>query len=284
MIIDGSALASTIKEKVKTQISTLNFSPQLGVILVGENWESKLYIKQKQKACQEVGIQLILHQFPVDVSQQEIITLIQQLNNDTVVTGIIVQLPFPKEANSDLLAIQRAIDPWKDVDGFNPINRGLLFLSPEKLPEHVMVPCTPLGCIQLLESIDVDLTGKHAVVLGRSNLVGRPLAHLLLQKNMTVTMCHSKTRDVAFHTKQADLIVAAIGSPKFVKEGMVKSGAIVLDVGINRTDDGITGDVDFEHVQNVASFITPVPRGVGPMTVACLLENVMKAAISMKHS
>lgn len=283
MIIDGRAVAKKIRDQVKSQITKLGFQPGLAIILIGDNWESKLYIEQKKIACKEVGIQFFLHEFVSAVNINEIISLIQKLNIDKKVQGIIVQLPIT--ASLDLIRIQGSIDPWKDVDGFNPINRGLLFSMDKTSVPEAIVPCTPAGIIRLLEEYNVDISGKKAVVVGRSNIVGKPLSYLLLQKGATVTICHSKTSDLKFHTQSADILVAAVGHPHLITANMIKKGAVVIDVALNKVIDKsekgyhIVGDVDFESVSSKAFLITPVPGGVGPMTVAMLLQNILKASL-----
>jgi len=282
MIIDGKNLAEKIRDEVKVKIAKLSFQPGLAVIRIGDNWESKLYIEQKQKACNEVGVRFVLYQLPESVAQNTVITLIEKLNIDSGVHGIIVQLPINQSLN--LLAIQQTITPWKDVDGFNPINRGMLFNIDRVFPLEVMLPCTPQACIKLLQSIDYDLKGKKVVIVGRSNIVGKPLFHLCLQQNATVTLCHSNTRDLEKETTTADVLIVAVGHPQLIQAKHVKNGAVVIDVGINRvfTEENksyrIAGDVDFENIKDQCSYITPVPGGVGPMTVAMLMQNILQAA------
>lgn len=282
-IIDGRAVAKKIRDDVKSKIAGLGFQPGLAVILIGDNWESKLYIEQKEIACKEVGIQFFLHEFISNVNINEVISLIQKLNADRKVQGILVQLPI--SAAFDLIKIQETIDPWKDVDGFNPINRGLLYSMAKKASLDIMIPCTPAGVMRLLQEYDVDVNGNNVVVIGRSNIVGKPLSYLLLQKGATVTICHSQTKDLEFHTQNADILVCAAGHPALVTAEMVKKGVVVIDVALNRITDQskkgyhIVGDTDFEKVKSKASLITPVPGGVGPMTVAMLLQNILKASL-----
>lgn len=274
-IIDGKKIAELLRQQVKQKVSQLSESksilPCLTVILVGDDPASHVYVRNKGLACTEVGIKSREITLPYATSQEELLKEIATLNIDNSVHGILVQLPLP--SHIDALKVFDAIDPAKDVDGFHVINAGKLAVGAGGL-----VPCTPKGCMHLLTSELGDLAGKHAVVLGRSNIVGKPMAQLLLAAGCTVTICHSKTKNLPAHTKQADIIVAAIGKPNFVTADMVKEGAVVIDVGINRLPNGkLTGDVDFDGVSKVASAITPVPGGVGPMTIACLLENTLAA-------
>lgn len=285
MIIDGKVVAKKIRDGVKAEITKLGFQPALAVIFIGDHWESRLYIEQKKIACQEVGIKFSLHEFKSKVELKEVLSLIQKLNEAKDIHGIIVQLPIT--VSLDLTTIQTAIDPTKDVDGFHPINRGLLFSLGKELSQKIMVPCTPAGCIKLLDEYGVEITGKKAVVVGRSNIVGKPLSYLLLQRGATVTICHSQTKNLAEHTKQAEILVVAVGRPKLITKEMVQEDAIVIDVGLNRVPSVsqsreymIVGDVDFTAVKDKVKMITPVPGGVGPMTVAMLLQNTLKAATS----
>jgi len=279
-IIDGKKIASKILSRVKDEMSGLGYKLGLAVILIGDHWESKLYIEHKKKTCEKVGINFFLHEFPNTVSQKEILNLTDELNNDVKVHGILVQLPIT--ASLDLLMIQEAIDPWKDVDGFSPINQGLLFSTKQKIPLCTVIPPTALGCLKLIESTGTTIEGKKAVIVGRSNIVSKPIAHLLLQKNATITICHSKTQNLEQETKQADILVVAAGQPRLITSRMVKKDVIVIDVGINRVDKNLIGDVDYEEVKEIASFITPVPGGVGPMTISCLMENVLFLAKEQK--
>lgn len=274
-IIDGKATAQLIQEMLKSEISALKLKPGLTAILVGENPASKIYISTKEKACAEVGIKFKKFTFREKVLEEDLISLIKKLNKDKKVHGVLVQLPLPKHISEQ--KVLDSIKPAKDVDGLGTFNAGKLLLG-----EKGILPATPKGVMKLLESTGINLEGKHAVVLGRSNLVGKPLSLLLQRANCTVTMCHSKTRNLAEITKQADILVSAVGKTKTITAEMVKRGAVVVDVGINWLENGhITGDVDFDAVKEIASFITPVPGGVGPMTVACLLENVVEAAKSI---
>lgn len=271
-IIDGKKLAEEIKAGLKAEIKKLKQKPGLAIILVGNNPASEIYVRNKLKSCEEVGVYSELHRLHEVDDGKRLIEIIQKLNSSDKISGIIVQMPLPEHIDE-----QKVIDsicPLKDVDGLTTYNQGKLVLG----DTSGIFPATPSGVIKLIESTGTKIEGKNAVVIGRSNLVGKPAALLLQQKNATVTVCHSKTKNAEEICKTADVLVVAIGKPKFVQGGMVKPGAIVIDVGINRDGDGITGDVDFETVKEVAGHITPVPGGVGPMTVACLLENVVKAA------
>ena len=275
-IIDGKLLSSKIKEQVKEK--SLIFEKKLGrkitlaVVLVGENPASKVYVNNKIKACEFVNFKSLAYNLPANSTQKDVEELVSCLVEDKNVDGILVQLPLPKHLDED--AILSLIPAEKDVDGFSSQSVGNLLLG-----KPCVSACTPSGVIKMLESTGVDLTGKHAVVIGRSNIVGKPMALLLLNKNCTVTVCHSKTSNLKEVCSNADILVAAIGRPRFVTEDMVKEGAIVIDVGINRLETGLVGDVDFENVKNKASFITPVPGGVGPMTIAMLMENTLNLAI-----
>lgn len=270
-VIDGKALAKQLKDEIAKEISTLPYKPRLDVILVGESPASKVYVKMKNIACGKVGIDSVIHRLPEETAEAELLSLIKKLNTEDGVDGILVQLPLPKQINES--TIIQSIDPAKDVDGFHPINMGLLFSGSPNL-----IPCTPNGVIKMLDSINFDYKGKKAVVVGRSNIVGKPVAMLLLQRHCTVTICHSRTTDLPSETKQADLLVAAVGKPRIITADMVKEGCTVIDVGVNRTDKGLCGDVDFDAVKEKASAISPVPGGVGPMTVAMLMKNTLQAA------
>ena len=274
-IIDGKELAKNIREKLKDEVIELknaDIYPKLAVIMVGDDKASKVYVKNKSKACEDVGIEYEEYLLPAETKMEELLELIEKLNNDETVHGILVQSPLPQGLDANVAF--RTISPKKDVDGFNPINVGKLSLN-----QDCFVSCTPFGVIKMLEAYNIPIEGAHAVVIGRSNIVGKPLVQCLLNKNATVTVCHSKTKDLKEMTKQADILIAAIGKPKFVTEDMVKEGAVVIDVGINRMDDGkLVGDTDFENIKEKASHITPVPGGVGPMTIAMLMHNVVKAA------
>jgi methylenetetrahydrofolate dehydrogenase (NADP+)/methenyltetrahydrofolate cyclohydrolase len=271
-LIDGKMVAKKIRENLKNKISEENLKIKLAVILVGDDDASKVYVRNKSKACEDVGIEFDEHVMPESITQKELIDLIDKLNSDKSVNGILLQYPIP-----DHLDVQEAfnrIAPEKDVDGFNPVNVGLRTIGDER----GFVSCTPLGIMTLLKEYNIDTIGKKAVVVGRSNIVGKPMATCLLAGNATVTTCHSKTKNLGEETKQADILVVAIGKSKFVKGDMVKPGAVVIDVGMDRDENGkLCGDVDFDEVSKIASYITPVPGGVGPMTVATLLENTVKA-------
>lgn len=274
MIIDGKELARKTREKLKIECDNLKkegILPKLAVIMVGDDKASQIYVKNKSKACQEIGIKFEEYFLENDIKQEELIELIQKLNLDKSINGILLQSPIPKSL--DINEAFRIILPEKDVDGFNPINVGKLCLNQE-----TFVSCTPYGIMKMFEEYDIDLTGKNVTILGRSNIVGKPLIQCCLNKNATVTVCHSKTKDLKEHTKNADIVISAIGKAKFVTADMIKDGAVVIDVGINRDESGkIVGDVDFEKVSSKASYITPVPGGVGPMTIAMLMNNVIKA-------
>lgn len=274
-IIDGKALAGRIRQELKTEAAELKakgIKPGLAVILVGNNPASKVYVNAKGKACEEVGINSLQHNLPEDAKQEELVSLIQRLNNDSDVHGILVQLPLP--AHIDEEAAIEVILPSKDVDGFHPFNVGRLVIG-----KPCLKPCTPFGIMKLIESEGLEISGKHAVVVGRSNIVGKPVAMMLLQKHATVTICHSRTKNLSDVTRQADILIAAVGRPKMVKGDWIKKGAIVIDVGVNRLENGsLAGDVDFEEVKDIAGAITPVPGGVGPMTIAMLLNNTVEAA------
>ncbi|MCI9000604.1 MAG: bifunctional methylenetetrahydrofolate dehydrogenase/methenyltetrahydrofolate cyclohydrolase FolD [Clostridia bacterium] len=278
-IIDGKELAGTIRTELKQEVENIKkkgFQPKLAVIMVGEDKASAVYVRNKSKACNEVGVEYEEFLLPTETTMDKLLGLIETLNQDTNIDGILLQSPIPKHLDID--EAFRAIDPGKDVDGFHPVNVGKLSLN-----QDCFVSCTPFGIIKMLETYHVPIEGKHAVIIGRSNIVGKPLIQCLLNKNATVTICHSKTQNLEEVTKQADILIAAIGKPEFVTANMVKEGATVIDVGINRTEDGkLVGDVNFEEVSKKASYITPVPGGVGPMTVAMLMTNVVKAAKNRK--
>lgn len=273
-IIDGKSLAKKIRMELKEEVEKLkskNIFPKLAVIMVGDDKASKVYVKNKSKACEEIGVEYEEFILKDDIKMQELLDLIKTLNSREDVHGILLQSPIPK--NLDINKAFNAIDYRKDVDGFNPINVGKLVIG-----EDSFISCTPFGVIKMLEEYGIEIEGKNAVVIGRSNIVGKPLAQCLLAKNATVTICHSRTKNIHEITTNADILVAALGKPQYVKEHMVKDGAVVIDVGINRADDGkLVGDVDFENVSKKASYITPVPGGVGPMTIAMLMHNVVKA-------
>lgn len=274
-IIDGKALAQEIRNDLKLEVQELKekkINPKLAVIMVGEDKASAVYVRNKSKACNELGIEFEEFIKGNETTQKELIDLIDELNKREDIHGILLQSPIPK--NLDIREAFNRIDSKKDVDGFNPINVGKLAIG-----EDCFISCTPYGVIKMLEAYNIEIEGKRAVVIGRSNIVGKPVAQCLLNKNATVTICHSKTRNIAEVVREADIVIAALGKPKFVTEDMIKDGAVVIDVGINRNSEGkLEGDVDFENVSKKASYITPVPGGVGPMTIAMLMNNVVKAA------
>ena len=274
-IIDGKKLAKTTRENLRLEVEELKengINPKLAVIMVGNNSASQIYVRNKSRACDEVGIEFEEYLLPTTTEQSELLNLIDKLNKQEDINGILLQSPIPD--GLDINEAFRKISPEKDVDGFHPVNVGKLVLG-----QDTFVSCTPYGIMRMFEAYNIDLEGKNAVVIGRSNIVGKPMSHCLLNKNATVTICHSRTKNLAEITKRADIVVAAIGKAEFVKADMVKEGAVVIDVGINRTEEGkLKGDVDFENVSKKASYITPVPGGVGPMTIAMLMNNVVKAA------
>ena len=269
-IIDGKALALKVRAEVADDVAAFGEPVTLATILVGDDPASHIYVSSKHKASQEAGIQGRDHRFPADTPESEILELVADLNADEAVDGILVQLPLPE--HMDEVKVTYAVDPAKDVDGFHPLNAGRLYLG-----EPLLVPATPLGVMRMLEEYDIGLEGANAVVIGRSEIVGKPMAMLLLAEHATVTICHSRTRDLASHTRQADILVAAVGRRWLVTPDMVKPGAAVVDVAMVRTEEGLFGDVD-KAVAAVAGFLTPVPGGVGPMTIAMLLRNTLTAA------
>jgi methylenetetrahydrofolate dehydrogenase (NADP+)/methenyltetrahydrofolate cyclohydrolase len=274
-LIDGNALSKHLRTQVAARALALKakgITPGLAVVLVGENPASQVYVRNKVKACEDAGLHSVLEKYDASMTEANLLSRVESLNNDPNIHGILVQLPLP--AHIDAQKVIEAISPAKDVDGFHIASAGALMTG---MPGFW--PCTPYGCMKMLESIGCDLKGKHAVVIGRSNIVGKPMALMLLQKNATVTICHSATPDLKAMTLQADVIVAAVGKRNVLTADMVKPGAVVLDVGMNRNDEGkLCGDVDFEEIKEVASYITPVPGGVGPMTITMLLVNTLEAA------
>lgn len=279
-IIDGKAIAAGIRSELRNEVEVFQGQtgvvPRLAAVLVGDDPASAVYVRNKQRACEQAGIDSMLHRLPVDTTQQDLLNLVDRLNRDAEVHGILVQLPLPPQI--DETAVLDSVNPLKDVDCFHPENVGRMVQGRPRF-----LPCTPHGCQRLILEAGVETEGTHAVVLGRSEIVGKPMALLLIQKgaaaNATVTVCHSKTRDLSAVTRQADILIAAIGRPRFVTGDMVKPGAVVIDVGVNRLDDGtLAGDVDFDAVRETASALTPVPGGVGPMTIAMLLQNTLRAA------
>ena len=284
-IIDGKQIAEDIRGELKTKVAELKeqgIVPGLGVILVGADPASQSYVTAKERACENIGIYSDDNRLPAETTQEELLALVAQMNNDPKINGILVQLPLPKQINE--AAVLLAIDPDKDVDGFHPMSVGKMMVG-----EDTFLPCTPHGVVQMLMRSGVETSGAHVVVVGRSNIVGKPVANMLLQKkegaNATVTLCHTRTKDLAYHTRQADIIIAASGWPKTITADMIKDGAVVIDVGVNRVDDPsrergyrLVGDVDFDAVKEKASMITPVPGGVGPMTITMLLYNTVESA------
>ncbi len=274
-ILDGKALAAKIRKKAADDVASLKnkgITPGLAVVLVGDDPASHTYVKMKEKACEETGIYSIVHKMPIDISEAKILETIEMMNQNPNIDGILIQLPLP--AHIDTQKVLNTVSPEKDVDGFHPFNVGNLVLDIDSF-----VPCTPLGVMKLLEEYDIHPKGMDACVVGASNIVGKPMMHLLLNKFATVDICHIYTKDLKTHTSRADLLIVGVGKQNLITKDMVKEGAIVIDIGINKTDEGkITGDVDFENVAPKCSYITPVPGGVGPMTIAMLLVNTINAA------
>jgi len=275
-LIDGKALAMSLREGIAKEVSSLQthsgVQPGLAAVLVGDDPASAVYVRNKKIACEKAGLYPQEHRMSASTTQEDLLTLIQQLNADPKIHGILVQLPLPPHIESR--AILQAVSPEKDVDGFHPVNVGRLVEG-----NPVFAPCTPKGVIHMIDSTGLDISGKRAVVIGRSNIVGKPVAMLLLHRHATVTICHSRTKDLPSVVKEADIVIAAIGKPLFVTSDMIKEGAVVIDVGINRLDNGkLVGDVDFDRVKDRAGWITPVPGGVGPMTIAMLLQNTLESA------
>ena len=273
-ILNGKELAKKIRTNLKVEVEQLKKQkkyPKLAVIMVGNDQASSIYVKNKSKACDEIGIDFEEYLLPEETTMQELLSLITKLNEEKEVKGILLQSPIP--AHLDIQKAFETINPKKDVDGFHPISVGQACIG-----QDTFIPCTPLGIVRLLEEYKIPIEGKNVVILGRSNIVGKPLMQCMLKKNATVTICHSKTRNIQEITKQADILIVAIGKPKFITEEMVKENAVVIDVGMNRLENGkLCGDIDFEGVEKKASYITPVPGGVGPMTIAMLMQNVVKA-------
>lgn len=273
-IIDGKLVSAAVKERVADEVKELNakgVSVCLAVILVGQDPASQIYVANKKKACESLGIISKEYLLPENTTQEELLSLVNKLNNDTSVNGILCQLPLPKGLNEK--AVIEAINPAKDVDAFHPVNVGRIMIG-----DYDFLPCTPAGVMEMLSYYNIDVNGKECVVIGRSNIVGKPMGMLLLHKNGTVTIAHSRTQNLSEVTRRADILVAAVGKAKFVTADMVKDGAVVIDVGMNRADGKLCGDVDFENVSKKASYITPVPGGVGPMTIAVLMKNTLTAA------
>jgi len=282
-IIDGKAVSEEIISEIKSELTASKVTPGLALVLVGNNPASEIYVKMKEKKCAELGFYSVVNRQPENVSEAELLSIISEFNNDPKIHGILIQLPLPSHINE--MNVLEAVDYRKDVDGFHPVNAGRLMIG-----EKCYLPCTPAGIYELLKRYNVDTTGKHAVVIGRSNIVGKPIANILLQKskgaNCTVTITHSATKDITSFTRQADIIVAAIGKANFLTGEMIKDGAVIIDVGINRIDDPaakkgykVVGDVDYDSCFPKASLITPVPGGVGPMTIAMLLKNTLDSAL-----
>ncbi|NLG06172.1 MAG: bifunctional methylenetetrahydrofolate dehydrogenase/methenyltetrahydrofolate cyclohydrolase FolD [Candidatus Pacebacteria bacterium] len=279
-LIDGKALSKKIQLQIKQEVARLKFKPGLAVVLVGEDPASQVYVNSKEKACQAVGFYSQKIVLDKNITQEKLLTVIKKLNKDPKIHGILVQLPLPKHLNEKIVIDN--INPEKDVDVFHPYNVGELLLM-KYLPklDELLAPCTPKGIMRMIQEYKIDVAGKKVVVIGRSNLVGKPIALMLLASNATVEICHSRTHDLEKTCAQADIIIAAIGQANFVNKSMVKKGTVVIDVGINRTKEGLVGDVNFKEVENIASYITPVPGGVGPMTIASLLENTL--LLAKKH-
>ena len=270
-IIDGKAVSLAVKERVRDEIAEKNLKIGLAVVIVGNNQASRVYVNNKKKACEFCGITSYEYALPEETSEEELLELVETLNGDANINGILVQLPLPKQI--DEKTIIEHIDPNKDVDAFHAVNVGKIMIG-----DYAFLPCTPAGVMELIHSTGTEISGKECVVIGRSNIVGKPMAMLLLHENATVTICHSRTRDLAEVCKRADILVSAVGKAGFVTSDMVKEGAVVIDVGMNRNEEGkLCGDVDFEGVKDKCSFITPVPGGVGPMTIAMLMENTLRA-------
>lgn len=275
-IIDGKKVSAQVKEEVKNQVLRLKaehgITPGLAVVIVGDDPASRVYVNNKKKACEFVGFKSEEYALPEQTTQEDLLNLVKELNNKQDINGILVQLPLPKHLDDK--AVIEAINPLKDVDAFHAVNVGKIMLG-----EYDFLPCTPAGVMEMLHAYDIPVCGKNCVVIGRSNIVGKPMAMLLLHENATVTICHSRTRNLSEVCSKADILVAAVGKPKFVTEDMVKDGAVVIDVGMDRDENGrLCGDVDFENVKQKCSYITPVPGGVGPMTIATLMKNTLKAA------
>ncbi|HIJ50332.1 MAG TPA: bifunctional methylenetetrahydrofolate dehydrogenase/methenyltetrahydrofolate cyclohydrolase FolD [Nitrospinae bacterium] len=274
VLIDGKKISGEIRNRLAEEIQKIKKktgkTPGLATVLVGDDPASAVYVRNKNKICGELGFQSFEQKLSADTSEEKLLQLVEELNSNKDVHGILVQLPLPDQIDSE--KILQAIDPQKDVDGFHPINVGKLVVG-----NALLTPCTPTGIIALLDRYEIEISGKHAVIIGRSNIVGKPVSMLLLQRNATITICHSRTQNLEEITRSADILVAAVGRANFVTEEMVSEGTVVIDVGINRVDGKLTGDVDFEPVSKKASHITPVPGGVGPMTIALLMENTLKA-------
>ncbi|MFA5097299.1 MAG: bifunctional methylenetetrahydrofolate dehydrogenase/methenyltetrahydrofolate cyclohydrolase FolD [Candidatus Margulisiibacteriota bacterium] len=270
-IINGKELAGDIRGGLRNKLAKIGKKPSLAVVLVGDDPASKVYVGSKERSAAEVGIRSVVKKLPGGTTEQELAALVKELNEDRGINGILVQLPLPRHIDADRILAQ--ISPKKDVDGLHPLNMGKLLLG----QEPYFYPCTPSGIMEMIHSSKIDLKGKNAAVIGRSNIVGKPIAQMLMKEHATVTICHSRTRDIKSFTKTADIVVVAIGKPKFLTADMVKEGAAVFDVGMNRLESGLVGDVDFEGVKDKCSFITPVPGGIGLMTVAMLMKNCIRS-------
>ncbi|HIO90451.1 MAG TPA: bifunctional methylenetetrahydrofolate dehydrogenase/methenyltetrahydrofolate cyclohydrolase FolD [Campylobacterales bacterium] len=274
-ILDGKELSTSIKDELKNKVIKLkaeSITPGLAVIIVGDDVASHTYVKMKESACEKIGIYSIVHKMPSDISQEKIMETIQMMNTNPNIDGILVQLPLPKHIDTD--KILQTVSPDKDVDGFHPLNSGKLSLGLD-----TFVPCTPLGVMKILQTYEIDPKGLDVCIVGASNIVGKPMMNLLLNEFATVDICHIHTKDLKVHVKRADMVIVGVGKPNLITVDMVKEGAIVIDIGINRLESGkLVGDVDFEKVSQICSYITPVPGGVGPMTIAMLLENTIKSA------
>ena len=271
-IINGKEISAAIREEIKAEVQGMSVRPGLAVVLVGDDPASAVYVRNKSKACAEVGIYSEVYRLPEETGREQLLGLIEQLNQSPLIHGILVQLPLPKHLDPEEVIM--AIDPAKDVDAFHPVNVGKIMIG-----NYDFLPCTPAGVMELLHRSGIEVSGKECVVIGRSNIVGKPQAMLLLHENATVTVCHSKTRNLPSVCRRADILVSAVGKPKFVTAEMVKDGSVIIDVGMNRDENGkLCGDVDFEPVSEKASYITPVPGGVGPMTITMLLKNTVTAA------
>jgi methylenetetrahydrofolate dehydrogenase (NADP+)/methenyltetrahydrofolate cyclohydrolase len=276
-LINGSRLSKKIKAELKKKVDQMETKPGLAVVLVGDNPASEIYVSHKEKACNQVGFYSRKVELDKDISEEKLFATLNELNQEKQIDGILVQLPLPDHLSHLEEKVLNSINPDKDVDGFHPANVGNLFSAKGGVPDDIFIPATPKGILTMVQEYGLEIEGKEVVVIGRSNLVGKPVGMLFLLENGTVTVCHSRTKDLTAHTKRADILIAAVGRPEFVKAEQVKEGAVVIDVGIHRTDDGLVGDVAFEEVKEKAKAITPVPGGVGPMTIASLLENTMIA-------
>ncbi|MDR2777888.1 MAG: bifunctional 5,10-methylenetetrahydrofolate dehydrogenase/5,10-methenyltetrahydrofolate cyclohydrolase [Rickettsiales bacterium] len=280
-LINGQEIAKKIKLSIREGVETYSRRPCLAVITVGDNPASEIYVKNKEKACEECGFRSLRYNFSATVEERELLELLRKLGEDSAVDGILVQLPLAEQMDEKNIIL--SIDPDKDVDCFHPMNFGKLFSSKDN-SSHGLLPCTANGCLRLIKSVCSNLTGKNALVVGRSNIVGKPTAQLLLNENCTVTIAHSRTQNVEEMARNADIVVVAIGRPKFLKKSMVKESAILIDVGINRLADGsVCGDIDFHAMENMDVFLTPVPKGVGPMTIACLMENTYNSFVRREN-